>query len=73
LENGDIHAAATILIGMEDYNDAIEIYVSHRQYMEALILTCLFFPAVWERQNALIKKWGEWSASHGQQQLAIRW
>ncbi|KAH7347758.1 hypothetical protein B0T11DRAFT_144191 [Plectosphaerella cucumerina] len=72
LENGDIHAAATILIGMEDYNDAIEIYVSHRQYMEALILTCLFFPAVWERQNALIKKWGEWSASHGQQQLAIR-
>lgn len=73
LENGDIHAAATILIGMEDYNDAIEIYVSHKQYLEALILMCLFFPAVWERQNALIKKWGEWAASHGQQQLAIRW
>jgi len=73
LENGDTHSAVTILIGMEDYNDAIEIYVSHKQYMEALILTCLFFPSVWERQSALVKKWGEWAASHGQQQLAVRW
>ena len=73
LENGDTHSAATILIGMEDYNDAIEIYVSHKQYMEAVILSCLFFPSVWERQSALVKKWGEWAVSHGQQQLAVRW
>ncbi|KAK1987802.1 hypothetical protein LZ30DRAFT_777246 [Colletotrichum cereale] len=72
LEHGDLHAAVTILIGMGDYNDAIEIYISHKKYMEALILTCLFYPAVWERQSAIIKKWGEWAVMHGQQQLAVR-
>ena len=73
LEKGDVHAAATILIGMGDHNDAIEIYISHKRYMEAVILTCLFFPAVWERQAAIIKRWGEWAVQHGQQDLAIRW
>ncbi|KAI0832966.1 hypothetical protein F5Y06DRAFT_301384 [Hypoxylon sp. FL0890] len=72
LENGDVHAAATIMIGMGDQNDAIEIYVSHKKYMEALILLCLFFPGVWERQAQIIKKWGEFAVQHGQQQLAIR-
>ncbi|ROT43517.1 hypothetical protein SODALDRAFT_41197 [Sodiomyces alkalinus F11] len=72
LESGDIHAAATILIGMGDYNDAIEIYVSHKQYMEALILLCLFFPAVWERQAVVIRKWGDWAIAHGQRELAVR-
>lgn len=73
LEKGDVHAAATILIGLGDQNDAIEIYVSHKRYMEAVILTCLFFPAVWERQSAIIKRWGEWAVQHGQRNLAIRW
>ena len=73
LENGDVHAAATIMIGMGDQNDAIEIYISHKRYMEALILLCLFFPNVWERQTQVIKKWGEFAVQHGQQQLAIRW
>lgn len=73
LESNDIHAAATIMIGMGDHNDAIEIYVSHKRYMEALILLCLFFPNVWERQSQIIKKWGEFAVLHGQQQLAIRW
>ncbi|KAK5660927.1 hypothetical protein OQA88_12301 [Cercophora sp. LCS_1] len=72
LESGDVHAAATIMIGLGDHNDAIEIYISHKKYMEALILTCLFFPAVWERQEAIVRKWGEWAVQHGQQQLAIR-
>lgn len=73
LEHGDVHAAATIMIGMGDYNDAIEIYVSHKKYLEALVLLCLFFPGVWERQAAVIKKWGEFAVQHGQQGLAIRW
>ncbi|KAI1388939.1 uncharacterized protein F4822DRAFT_429555 [Hypoxylon trugodes] len=72
LESGDVHAATTIMIGMGDHNDAIEIYVSHKKYMEALILLCLFFPSVWERQTQIIKKWGEFAVQHGQQQLAIR-
>ncbi len=38
LETGDVHAATTIMLGMGDHNDAIEIYVSHKRYMEALIL-----------------------------------
>src|ERR1051325_11577891 len=73
LESGDVHAAATIMIGMGDHNDALEIYISHKRYLEALILTCLFFPSAWERQSQIVKKWGEWAIQHGQQQLAIRW
>ncbi|CAM1509162.1 Fc.00g029010.m01.CDS01 [Cosmosporella sp. VM-42] len=72
LESGDVHAAVTIMLGMGDHNDAIEIYISHRRYMEALILSCMAFPSVWERQAAIIRKWGEWAVQHGQQQLAIR-
>ncbi|KAI0809531.1 hypothetical protein GGR55DRAFT_679365 [Xylaria sp. FL0064] len=72
LENGDVHAAATIMIGMGDHNDAIEIYISHKKFLEALVLLCLFFPAVWERQAAVIKKWGDFAVQHGQQGLAIR-
>lgn len=73
LESGDLHAAATIMIGLGDHNDAVEIYISHKKYMEGLILTCLFFPAAWERQEQIVRKWGEWAVQHGQQQLAIRW
>ncbi|KAM0251747.1 hypothetical protein ACHAQJ_008022 [Trichoderma viride] len=72
LENGDIHVAVTIMLGMGDFNDAIEVYISHKRYMEALILTCVAFPSVWERQVAIVRKWGEWAVKHGQQQLAIR-
>jgi hypothetical protein len=72
LESGDVHAASTIMVGMGDHNDAVEIYISHKRYMEALILTCLFFPSAWERQEQIVRKWGEWAVQHGQQQLAIR-
>lgn len=72
LESGDVHVAVTIMLGMGDNNDAIEVYISHKRYMEALILTCVAFPSVWERQAAIIRKWGEWAVQHGQQQLAIR-
>ncbi|KAH6604879.1 hypothetical protein Trco_006586 [Trichoderma cornu-damae] len=72
LENGDVHVAVTIMLGMGDYNDAIEVYISHKRYMEALILTCVAFPSVWERQASIVRKWGEWAVKHGQQQLAIR-
>ena len=73
LADGEVHAAVTVMLCLGDQNDAIEIYVSHRKYMEALLLTSFSFPAVWERQAAIIKKWGEYSVQHGQQQLAIRW
>ncbi|KYK55357.1 uncharacterized protein DCS_07320 [Drechmeria coniospora] len=72
LESGDVHAAVTIMLGMGDHNDAIEVYISHRCHMEALILACLAFPSVWQRQAAIIRRWGEWAVQHGQQQLAIR-
>ncbi|KAL3421418.1 hypothetical protein PVAG01_07863 [Phlyctema vagabunda] len=72
LEKGDVHTAATIMIGMGDQNDAIEIYVSHKRFMEALILTTLVFPLDWQRQAELVRKWGEWAVQHSQQQLAIR-
>ncbi|KAF4125847.1 WD domain, G-beta repeat protein [Geosmithia morbida] len=72
LETGDVHVAVTIMLGMGDHNDAIEVYISHKRYMEALILACLCLPGVWERQAAILRKWGEWAVQHHQQQLAIR-
>ncbi|KAG6013333.1 hypothetical protein E4U43_007344 [Claviceps pusilla] len=72
LETGDVHVAVTIMLGMGDHNDAVEVYISHKRYMEALILACVAFPSVWERQAAIVRKWGEWAVQHGQQQLAIR-
>ncbi|CCU82629.1 G-beta repeat protein [Blumeria hordei DH14] len=72
LREGDIHTAATFMISLGDKNDAIEIYVSHKRYMEALILTCYVFPADWQRQAQLIRKWGEWAVQHSQHNLAIK-
>lgn len=72
LEMGDIHTSATILLGMGDSNDAIEVYVSRHHYMEAILLTCLLMPADWQRQSYLVRRWGEHVVSHSQQQLAIR-
>ncbi|PSR87036.1 hypothetical protein BD289DRAFT_367632 [Coniella lustricola] len=72
LEQGDIHSAVTIMIGMGDQTDAIEIYISHKKFLEALILTCICYPSVWERQAQIVRKWGEWAVQHGHQQLAIR-
>ena len=72
LEMGDVHTAATILLGLGDNNDAVEVYVSRHHYMEAILLTCLLMPTDWQRQSYLVRRWGEHVVSHSQQQLAIR-
>ncbi|KAL4914881.1 hypothetical protein BDW62DRAFT_189729 [Aspergillus aurantiobrunneus] len=72
LELGDVHTAATILIGLGDRNDAIEVYVSQNHYMEAILMTCLVMPTDWQRQSYLVRRWGEHVVAHSQQQLAIR-
>ena len=33
LAQGDIHTAASILLGLGDHNDAVEVYLSHKFYM----------------------------------------
>ncbi|KAB8261813.1 hypothetical protein BDV32DRAFT_30992 [Aspergillus pseudonomiae] len=72
LETGDVHTAATILLGLGDKNDAIEVYVSQSYYMEAILMACLVTPTDWQRQSYLVRRWGEHVVSHSQQQLAIR-
>lgn len=72
LEIGDIHTSATILLGLGDSNDAIEVYVSRNHFMEAILMTCLLMPSEWRRQSYLVRRWGEYVVSHSQQQLAIR-
>ncbi|KAF2120698.1 hypothetical protein BDV96DRAFT_609837 [Lophiotrema nucula] len=72
LEKGDIHPAVAILLGLGEHNDAIEVYVSQRYYLEAVLLTCLLFPTDWQRQSFLVRKWGESAVSHGKPELAIR-
>jgi hypothetical protein len=72
LEKGDIHPAVAIFLGLGEHNDAIEVYVSRKYYMEAILLTCLLFPADWQRQSFLVRKWGEHSVSHGKAELAVR-
>ncbi|KAI9792909.1 MAG: hypothetical protein M1816_001231 [Peltula sp. TS41687] len=72
LEKGDIHAAVTILLGLGEQNDAVEVYFSHHLLMEAVLLTCLVFPNDWQRISQLVRKWGEYAVKHRQQHLAIR-
>ncbi|MCJ1384204.1 hypothetical protein MMC17_007320 [Xylographa soralifera] len=72
LQQGDIHTAATILLGMGDREDAVEIYVSRCYYMEGILLTCLLFPDEWQRQAHLVRRWGEYVVENSQQHLAIR-
>ncbi|MCJ1400737.1 hypothetical protein MMC11_003945 [Xylographa trunciseda] len=72
LQQGDIHTAATILLGLGDREDAVEIYVSRCYYMEGILLTCLLFPDEWQRQAHLVRRWGEYVVENSQQHLAIR-
>ncbi|KAL8969597.1 MAG: hypothetical protein Q9183_001929, partial [Haloplaca sp. 2 TL-2023] len=72
LQQGDFHTSATILLGMGDREDAVEVYVSRSFYMEAILLTCLIFPTDWQRQAHLVRRWGEFVVENSQQQLAIR-
>lgn len=72
LEKGDIHPAVAILLGLGEHNDAIEVYVSRKYYMEAILLTCLTFSTDWQRQSFLVRKWGEHAVSHGKAELAVR-
>ncbi|EMC91828.1 hypothetical protein BAUCODRAFT_28068 [Baudoinia panamericana UAMH 10762] len=72
LEKGDIHPAVAILLGLAEYNDAIEVYVSQKYWMEAVLLTCLTCPVDWGRQSFLIRKWGEAAIKQGQAELAVR-
>lgn len=72
LGNGDIHAAATLMLALGDRSDAIEVYVSRNQYLEAVLLTCLAYPDDWQRQSYLVRKWGEHVVENSQQSLAIR-
>ncbi|KAJ4311724.1 hypothetical protein N0V94_007810 [Neodidymelliopsis sp. IMI 364377] len=72
LEKGDIHPAVAILLGLGEHNDAIEVYVSQKHYMEAVLLTCLIFPTDWQRQSFLVRKWGEAAVSKGKAELAVR-
>jgi hypothetical protein len=72
LEKGDVHPAVAILLGLGEHNEAIEVYVSRKYYMEAILLTCLTTPADWQRQSFLVRKWGEYSVSHGNAELAVR-
>ena len=72
LQQGDIHTAATVLIGLQDLEDAIDIYISRNYYMEGILLTCLLFPDEWQRQAHLVRRWGEYVVENSQQHLAIR-
>ncbi|KAF2813339.1 uncharacterized protein BDZ99DRAFT_517608 [Mytilinidion resinicola] len=72
LEKGDIHPAVAILLGLGEPNEAIEVYVSRKYFMEAILLTCLLLPNDWQRQSFLVRKWGEVAVSHGKPELAVR-
>lgn len=72
LAKGDIHAAATILLSLGDYDDAIEVYVTRNHFLEAILLTCLLMPQNWQRQSFLVREWGKHVVENSQQHLAIR-
>ena len=72
LEKGDVHPAVAILLGLGENNDAIEVYVSQGNWLEAVLITCLTCPADWGRISYLLRKWGESAVQQGQAELAVR-
>ncbi|KZF19473.1 hypothetical protein L228DRAFT_251066, partial [Xylona heveae TC161] len=72
LEKGDVHSSVTILLGLGDQEDAVEVYVSRNYFLEAVLLTCLIFPTDWQRLSHLLRRWGEYAITSSQQQLALR-
>nr|OQO25347.1 hypothetical protein B0A51_09920 [Rachicladosporium sp. CCFEE 5018] len=72
LEKGDVHPAVAILIGLGEFDDAIEVYVSQGFLMEAVLLTCLYCPNDWNRQTQLLRKWGEIAVQTREPELAVR-
>ena len=74
LAKGDIHPAVTILLGLGEYDEAVEAYVSRKYFMEAVLLVCLVFPLDWGRQSHLVRRWGEQVVSEEprQPELAVR-
>lgn len=72
LQQGDYHTSATILLSLGEEEEALDVYISRRFYMEAILLTCLIFPGNWQRQAQLVRRWGEFVMENSQQQLAIR-
>ena len=57
IHSHELHAAVTILLGLGDHEGALKIYASHGCNMEALLLTCLFFPGHWHWQRTLVGRW----------------
>lgn len=57
IDNHELHAAVTILLGLGDHEGALKIYASRGCNMEALLLTCLFFPDHWHSQRTLVRRW----------------
>ena len=72
LVQGDVHTSATVLLGMGSRDEAIDVYVTRNHYMEAILLTCLLFPADWQRHAQLVRRWGEYVVENSQQNLAMR-
>lgn len=72
LEGDEVHPAVAILLGLGETNEAVEVYVSRKFYMEATLLACLAFPHDWGRISHLVRKWGEVAVGHGQPELAVR-
>ena len=73
LEKGDVHPAVGILLGLGENNEAIEIYVSRRYYLEAVLLTCLVTPADWVRiSRTWSRQWGEHAIGNKEADLAVR-
>ena len=72
LQQGDIHTAATMLLGLGDHDESIEVYSSRYYYLEAILLTTLLYRDNWTRQAQLVRRWGEYVVENSQQQLAIR-
>jgi hypothetical protein len=74
LEKGDIHPAVAIFLGLGEHNDAIEVYVSRKYYMEAILLTCLLFrlaKAILPRQEMGRVLCFTWQGRVGSQMLLL--
>ncbi|KAK6349513.1 hypothetical protein TWF696_005797 [Orbilia brochopaga] len=71
IQKGDVHNAVMCFLMIGERDQAIEHYVSNKKYMEAVLLTALFYKE-WRRLSVLVRKWGEHAAENGEGGLAMR-
>jgi hypothetical protein len=72
LKKNDIYVAVSVLIGIGEHADIIEMYTLYLYYIKAILLAYFKFPTDFYRYFILVRRWGKYIIISSRQLLAIR-